>query len=319
MDGRYSEALEQRAALLHWLTNTPEGKGWFRDVVNNLGPHDRPAVNTKTLENHFRPATIASLFYGDPFYWAGAPLELVKTAAPVIPDWTLTAESVPCAYGFVWFASPVPLPESAGADGGDRHNAPLRAMSWANIVDHDGSLFMPMTPDARVVDGERLRFVFYLHVDGAAIPAPMTMADWHVGRPLSTVMQAIYGQVLDNTKAHRMLWKLRYAATCFSFLHERLVVQSRERADRATRRRLQLAPDQPADVRVITLRRREYQPREGGEHHDIEWSCQWIVRGHWHRYRTRDGLQPRWVSPYIKGPEDRPLKRPRAEIFAVVR
>ena len=72
-------------------------------------------------------------------------------------------------------------------------------------------------------------------------------------------------------------------------------------------------------VRVVELRQREYQQRDESHDTHTEYTCQWLVRGHWHQYHTRDGLQPRWVSPYVKGPSDKPLKAPTITAYEVVR
>jgi hypothetical protein len=311
IDARFSDALEQRAALVDWLTDNPNGRRWFRDVMGNLSPHDRPAMDANTVEQSFRSATLASLMQGAPYYWSGVPLTLVQDAAPAIPDWTLSEEVIPDAYGFFWFASPLPLPDHPD------HVAPLRAVSWANVVEQEGRAFMPFGEGLRAYEGERLRFVFYLDVRGAAIPAPFTMADWIIGEPLSRVMEQLHGQVADSVKADRMTMKLRYAAACFSFIHQRIVTAGRVRADRATRRRLALTRDDPAEVRVIELRRRAYERDLSDARRTVDWSCRWLVRGHWRR--IENGARVTWVVPHVKGPESKPLKRPRADVFAVVR
>jgi hypothetical protein len=70
------------------------------------------------------------------------------------------------------------------------------------------------------------------------------------------------------------------------------------------------------DVTVITLRRQR-QPHEldHGES-DIEYKWQWVVRGHWRNqyYGTLgevgdpNAYRQIWISPYMKGPEDAPIK-----------
>jgi hypothetical protein len=59
------------------------------------------------------------------------------------------------------------------------------------------------------------------------------------------------------------------------------------------------------DVRVITLRR-VHQPSEPtGEHKQIDWSCQWLVRPHRRHYSNGTST---WVRAYIKGPDNKPLR-----------
>jgi hypothetical protein len=66
-------------------------------------------------------------------------------------------------------------------------------------------------------------------------------------------------------------------------------------------------------VVVVKLR------REQGERHEPtgeegNYSHRWIVGGHWRNqwYATESIHRQIWISPYVKGPEDRPLiVRPR--------
>lgn len=92
---------------------------------------------------------------------------------------------------------------------------------------------------------------------------------------------------------------------------------------RQVRRQLARHGKKPEDVRVVSLRRTAHGTlHEGpGEHRDVEWSCQWIVSGHWREqwYPSAGQHRPVFVAPYIKGPEDKPLKSPGEKIYAVVR
>lgn len=41
----------------------------------------------------------------------------------------------------------------------------------------------------------------------------------------------------------------------------------------------------------------------------IDWTHRWIVSGHWRKqwYATTETHRPKWIAPYIKGPDDKPL------------
>jgi hypothetical protein len=76
------------------------------------------------------------------------------------------------------------------------------------------------------------------------------------------------------------------------------------------------------DIRVVQLRR----SMSGQTHHDegsknIEWSCRWLVAGHWRNqwYPSINNHRPVYIAPYVKGPEDQLLKKPTKSIYAVVR
>jgi hypothetical protein len=79
------------------------------------------------------------------------------------------------------------------------------------------------------------------------------------------------------------------------------------------------------EVQVIALR--QYADPVAPAHADapapgeVEWSCRWLVRGHWHTYRTGPGRQnytPRYVQPFVKGPAGKPL-RERPKVASVSR
>lgn len=72
-------------------------------------------------------------------------------------------------------------------------------------------------------------------------------------------------------------------------------------------------PKAQQKVTVVELRRREVvrDPEGGGEHRAVEWSHRWLVRGFWRWQTYGPGMSQKkrlWINPYIKGPEDRPLK-----------
>ena len=77
--------------------------------------------------------------------------------------------------------------------------------------------------------------------------------------------------------------------------------------------------EMPKAVRVIVLRRKASDGRDVSEQDD--WTCRWIVRGHWRNqwYRSTQLHHPVWIAPYVKGPENKPLKMPTKDVFAVRR
>lgn len=78
---------------------------------------------------------------------------------------------------------------------------------------------------------------------------------------------------------------------------------TREHPTRATRRAAKRAHLDVHGVTVIRIRRLEHAP--AAEPGSVDWTCRWIVRGHWRR--LADGRQT-YVKPYVKGPEGLPLR-----------
>lgn len=108
------------------------------------------------------------------------------------------------------------------------------------------------------------------------------------------------------------LWQTndaRITHALWLLLQQTVVTQDIDNLDRATRRRA-TRKRIPPRVTVIKLRRSN-EGREHGES-EVEWQHRWIVRGHWRWQACGPNYSERrriWISPFIKGPEDAPLKQ----------
>ncbi len=113
-----------------------------------------------------------------------------------------------------------------------------------------------------------------------------------------------------------------FIAGC-SWLTQRILVYSKGPVER--HRRKQLAREFGAtisDVKVIVLRRAELTSHiDSTNGESVEWSCRWIVNGHWrNQYHPSTGRHElKYILPYMKGPEDKPLRIPKATVYAVTR
>lgn len=91
---------------------------------------------------------------------------------------------------------------------------------------------------------------------------------------------------------------------------------------RPERRRMKRERREEPFIGTIILRHRQSDTHEKGDHSAVDWSCTWIVSGHWrklHQPRISDGAQTTYVHPYLKGPEGLPLKMPSKRIGLVSR
>lgn len=102
---------------------------------------------------------------------------------------------------------------------------------------------------------------------------------------------------------------LRYrAVAAFNLLAEQeVVVTTVERPSRQIRRNAGRS-GRPSDVTIIQLPHRVYSPGGDGTNQN-RYSHQWLVTGHWRQqpYPSRQETRPLWISPYVKGPEGKPL------------
>lgn len=95
----------------------------------------------------------------------------------------------------------------------------------------------------------------------------------------------------------------RFFASSLLWIEQEIVPVVVCRPDRASAKRISRAGSSESDIKVIELRRRASVA--SGEHDDAEteWSCQWVVRGHWRQqfYPSTGERRPLWILPYVKG------------------
>lgn len=131
---------------------------------------------------------------------------------------------------------------------------------------------------------------------------------------------------------------LKFIVASLAWLDQRLLVQEQGTVQRHRRkdiaRTLGLSLER---VHVVALRRTQRKVHkctgpddcptwdtEGCHCHDGDraWSCQWTVSGHWRHQVCGVGRADRkltYIHPYIKGPEDKPMRAPRPTIYTVNR
>ena len=101
-----------------------------------------------------------------------------------------------------------------------------------------------------------------------------------------------------------------FVISLFAFMNQPFSTAESRRLPRAQRRSLQReAGLEDPQVKVITLRRTQHTKGQsnGGS---TAWACRWFVKGHWRSqyYARTQQNRPLWIMPYMKGPEDKPLK-----------
>lgn len=104
--------------------------------------------------------------------------------------------------------------------------------------------------------------------------------------------------------------EVRLARTLWALMRQRIATARREAAERAGARRARRAGHFP-EVSVVDLRRLKTRASSdgGAEPVDVNWSHRWIVGGHWRNQwmPSTETHEPRWIAPYVKGPEHKPL------------
>jgi len=265
---------------------------------------------------------VASRVYRSKPFFITAPItQAIFAASQRLPEYTFTAESFPCPIGFVWLQEPICLYEGPRFS----RRVLLHAFQWyLNNQVEDGQGRIPIMLDGYLVDPDRPKGVPTFHV---TINLGWTLDEHygeqaneseqlskHEGSPGHAELSVVMGPVF-----------VRFVASCLSFMEQRITIPVSRPVSRATRRRLQRKQTtfQPsAVVQVVELRRRERPHQEQSDQDDRgppEWHVQWLVAGHWRRhwYPREKAHKPRYIAPYVKGPQDKPLKPPASQLFVV--
>jgi hypothetical protein len=105
-----------------------------------------------------------------------------------------------------------------------------------------------------------------------------------------------------------------------AFLNSPFVAVNKVREPQPKKARRRYGPriGDPVALNVIALRAevREAVRVERGD--GPQWKQRWLVRGHYRAqwYPSTQSHKVIWVAPYLKGPEDAPIKQP---VYSVVR
>lgn len=282
----YTEAIRQQAAALEYW-RSPRGLRHAAELIPLLGVEGDPAF---WQENFARMIGDAA-----PFFVSAPICDLLAEAAKTLPPFVLAERHLVVPDGWVYFERPIPL----------YGKEKLRALLWSFAHDghgHGGIVSAPFIDEGDL----RLPLMggFAASRFGEAVPFDGLLGNGH---PDDAGDGAVINRVLS---------------TLMLFLQDRILVSpAREVLNRQARRRLaDVLNDVPA-VRVVELRRRDYD-HEGSAHPaPVEWSCRWLVRGHWrnHYYPATQEHRPMWITAHVKGPDDKPLRVAEKVAYEVVR
>lgn len=305
----YSEAFERQLQLERWW-GTANGRkvAEYISRIELASQGVAPSVDDAVDMNR------RTLQFADPYYVAPTIVDTLIQAAKVLPSGVVVTRSMIPSAGFAWLAAPLG-DSSTGEWGG------VRAFSW------EESVFKGVGPRAHEPDQPMVTLTFYATFTPTGELGAQSMLNWPIGESWDvdwkpTDPYFVRGEHWGDRPTDAMAFTRAFVLTFFCFIETKIFQTSSSRLERAVRRRLAGKLREEPLVRVVTLRRTAGAPPKdvkGVSHEAVDWSCRWVVSGHWHRYHTREGVQAQWLMPYIKGPENRPLKPPRGRLFAVAR
>lgn len=258
-----------------------------------------------------------ALQLGAPYAWAWQICELIELSAPTIPPWNLRTTDLVTPNGFAWFDEPLPLEDPYGTKAGKGNSSNgayglsgryMVGFCWLSDADAIW-VYSLYTGNRVIMQGG--------HEFGGAARLGRAFR-WSFGRP---IREMVLG-ALDERHAPRIYRELDYLSACFLFLTQRVVRVQRQptplrRPQAVGPRRLEPQPI----VRAVQLRRIASGPPSDTPAERVAWSHRWLVSAHWRQqfYPATQDHRPVLILPYVKGPEEKPLKPPPTTIYAVVR
>jgi hypothetical protein len=276
--------------------------GAYRSLLEHQGL-------SKDLADTWYSTAGLALCGGEKFFITPAIGGLIDEAAQKIGDrFELKPELFPAIGGFCWLAEPNRRIARIGG---------VYGVSWLGTV-CTGSGDPDRIVEMDITDATDVLFHFWVLLNEAKQFLVVPGSFYKV--PLSEVVTQ--DKVEANSGSSGTSFpKLQWYAAFLHFINQRILELHPEPIPRASSKRLQL-PDTPSArrVNVVQLRRTVYAGDSNGTHRPVDWTCRWMVRGHWrHRYyakgRTHKLL---WINPHVKGPSDKPL-RASTRLFSVMK
>jgi hypothetical protein len=262
-----------------------------------------------------------------PFAWASNVIDIVSEAGKSIPldtrmnKWNLNS---PAAWWY--FEKPLPFITVSKNDPG------VRALNFGWLPTTVGTYGMPYC--VWLDDYERL---------GPSISTVVPSQTWEWAKDQSL------GEMLVATRKHHERlygpggrWHhkphvgtdafmaaaeglARFTLAGLAWLDQKILVKDAGAIERHRRKAFTKETNRRVDaVQVIQLRKAERVEREhtDSEHKHVDWSCRWVVKGHWKNQPCGAHSSDRkliYVFPFPKGPDDKPFKAASTTVYEVNR
>lgn len=298
----HSQAMDFQAGLAGWI-KSPGARKYIHEF---FGGNQADAISAMSTE------------FGETFYWSRDTSAVVDASRETIPEWHLTPDLLPAYFGFMVFDHEFSLPAIYDRTG-EAIQERVSAIGWVVISKHDGSEFVAMPLGSPpITHDDEVSFMTFGRIGGIDRVVPTAIHRWKFGETWYETARRE-----DDEPSEYRLVRTRLIASALAFISQPFMSSAPQNVDRATRRRMAREHwTHDPIVRVVQLRRiLNQQHREHGSD-PVEWSCSWVVRGHWRQQACGPNYaerRPVFVLPYVKGDPEKPLKAPAERVFAVVR
>lgn len=253
----------------------------------------------KTDHREWQSATARALAEAECFGWTHETAAAVSLASKTIPlDSVFERSELPTSAAFWWLDTGIKV---------RLYSVPIMALMYAPVGTGIVVWLLPKPQDST------LKPVFVGEImleDGFTIE--------QLSARSKVVFPAGYEPSSEST-----IDVLRFILAACAWLKQRVLTTATGHIERHRRKQISREFDvpEPSSVRVIELRRREVTGGiSQGTHDQTDWSCRWIVNGHWRNQPYSNGERKLiYILPYVKGPDDKPLRVPTHTVYQVSR
>jgi hypothetical protein len=307
---RWEETLDQLLDL--WkFSNSPTGKNYYEGFAESvLKARD---TSSPELFKRLYPMLKSMLLTADPIYIDKDMMRLGEAAGQTFELESFLPTDVITPSGFMVFPYSLRIPDIHDKD------VSYKAVLWHTI---DINLETPEREEPYPVQG--LAIMVFHHV-GDRDDYDEDYRNAVLFRGTSNRLILTHAQIwpfakYEGEKIHTDIKNIqRPIAALWRLMSQTISVATKAYAPRAFRERWVRENLTPKPITVITLRRPKVT--RDGVTREVEWSHRWLVEGHWRNqwYPSLEAHRQIWISPYIKGPEDKELELRKIRVFEFVR
>ena len=302
----YSEALASQLAMLNWWEHDD---GESERISEGVGAAERDA-HPGMAPRRLKKMMVDMFSKGDTYYISQEIIDVLLGGFDTLPYGLLGDVRPSWPYGWAFFEKPVvvPFPNATLWD--------LQGIAWGPVLDQQ----------RQGIGG--LNLAVFVSTPKSAHMTCTGMTTWRWGDSWDQQWGATkelelgdHARVVDrNGQVIFGQWLSKLIFSFFAFIRQECVTIQNQPAARPIRRHLPKSYAAEPIIKVIQLRRRS-TATNADESVSVDYSCRWLVRGHWRNqfYPGSQSHRPRYIQPYVKGPDDKPLKPTKSSLFAVVR
>lgn len=287
---------------------------WQKLAIDHgmLGPEREPTIEEQAKLDEVATRLLAweeaKLLRADPIFVSAEMCHVVETAARTFRPEPLMPEDLMTPAGFLYYERPIEVLKGTPEDG--------------VLTDYVGFSWAPLNFAAAPIDpAESVFLTTYFRWN-----VPLGLPEYEQGtdEKLARLNHELQRDVLEPwffrrepARRRQQYWWQLVQSTLRLMQEWKPASRYDMRPDRPARRAAKRAGFHDREIIVVRLRRkRSLSERLGGV---ANYSHRFLVSGHWRNqwFPSTNTHRQVWISPYVKGPDDKPLKTPAGRVFVL--